>query len=328
MSQHDQFTTGQVESAIKDFLKFGEDQNGIGHKGYFSGSGWAANCLRSHLAALSATQPAQAAQSETCPTCGESEPYSGACGTSASDTRALCKRKAQAAQGAGEVVATCPNCEGSGEVTEASDSSPDAHEITVACPHCKGTGALEDAYSGVVELLKQATEKWYQALPYMVAHRNKSQGLPPPSLLAADAAQPAPVVPEGWKLVPVEPTREMMDAMPGLPAIGAAGDMDLKNLGWSLKEIQNRHRWMGAIAATPTPPAQAAADARDACPDDLRSWGWSVAVHNDYRLSGEAHTFWLFTKDGQAVKGEGRTDAEALNQVRAALATHQQGGSK
>lgn len=53
----------------------------------------------------------------------------------------------------------------------------------------------------------------------------------------------------------------------------------------------------------------------------LRADGWSVAVHNDYRLNGEAHTFWLFTKDGRAVKGEGRTDAEALDAVRAALAT-------
>lgn len=52
-------------------------------------------------------------------------------------------------------------------------------------------------------------------------------------------------------------------------------------------------------------------------PDDIRALGWVVAVHNDYRLNGEAHTFWLFTKDGRAVKGEGRTDAEALVQVRA-----------
>lgn len=51
-------------------------------------------------------------------------------------------------------------------------------------------------------------------------------------------------------------------------------------------------------------------------PDDIRSLGWTVAVHNDYRLSGISHTFWLFTKDGEALKGEGRTDAEALDQIR------------
>jgi predicted nucleic acid-binding Zn-ribbon protein len=55
---------------------------------------------------------------------------------------------------------------------------------------------------------------------------------------------------------------------------------------------------------------------RAADPDDLRALGWAVAVHNDYRLNGEPHTFWLMTRDGRAVKGEGRTDAEALGQVR------------
>lgn len=54
-------------------------------------------------------------------------------------------------------------------------------------------------------------------------------------------------------------------------------------------------------------------------PDDIRGMGWMVAVHNDYRLGGEFHTFWLFTKDGRAVKGEGRTDREALDVVRATL---------
>jgi hypothetical protein len=54
-------------------------------------------------------------------------------------------------------------------------------------------------------------------------------------------------------------------------------------------------------------------------PDDIRAAGWSVAVHNDYRLNGETHTFWLFTKGSRALKGEGGTDAEALNEVRAQL---------
>jgi len=41
-----------------------------------------------------------------------------------------------------------------------------------------------------------------------------------------------------------------------------------------------------------------------------------VAVHNDYRLNGKAHTFWLFTHpNGRWVKGEGKTDNEALVQM-------------
>ena len=62
---------------------------------------------------------------------------------------------------------------------------------------------------------------------------------------------------------------------------------------------------------------EAPADPRvESCPDDLRAAGWSVAVHNDYRLNGQPHTFWLFTSGDRNVKGEGRTDAEALGQCR------------
>lgn len=52
----------------------------------------------------------------------------------------------------------------------------------------------------------------------------------------------------------------------------------------------------------------------------LRSAGWMVAVHNDYRLNGRRMTFWLFTKGDRAVKGEGETDSEALAQVAAQVA--------
>jgi hypothetical protein len=39
----------------------------------------------------------------------------------------------------------------------------------------------------------------------------------------------------------------------------------------------------------------------------LRAQGWMVAAHNDYRLDGQAMTFWLFThQDGRYVKGRGR----------------------
>jgi len=54
-------------------------------------------------------------------------------------------------------------------------------------------------------------------------------------------------------------------------------------------------------------------------PGDLRALGWSVAIHNDYRQDGKFHTFWLLTKGGQCVKGEGESDAEALNQIRVAI---------
>jgi len=37
-----------------------------------------------------------------------------------------------------------------------------------------------------------------------------------------------------------------------------------------------------------------------------------VAVHNDYMLGGQRHTFWLLTKGSRCIKGEARTDKEAL----------------
>lgn len=48
----------------------------------------------------------------------------------------------------------------------------------------------------------------------------------------------------------------------------------------------------------------------------MREAGWSVAVHNDYKLEGSSMTFWLFTHgNGRWVKGEGPTDVEALEQA-------------
>lgn len=62
---------------------------------------------------------------------------------------------------------------------------------------------------------------------------------------------------------------------------------------------------------------------QESSPDDIRALGWAVAVHNDYRQFGTPCTFWLFTKGDRAVKGEGASDAEALNKVRAVLASPQ-----
>lgn len=62
-------------------------------------------------------------------------------------------------------------------------------------------------------------------------------------------------------------------------------------------------------------------------PNDIRRAGWAVAIHNDYRLNGQACTFWAFTKKlpsgvTVAVKGEGESDAVALNAVRHEIAHH------
>lgn len=49
----------------------------------------------------------------------------------------------------------------------------------------------------------------------------------------------------------------------------------------------------------------------------LRACGWTVAVHNDYRKGKKLFTFWLMTRasDGRFLKGEGATDAIAVDQI-------------
>jgi hypothetical protein len=60
----------------------------------------------------------------------------------------------------------------------------------------------------------------------------------------------------------------------------------------------------------------------DSLLSELRAKGWTVAVHNDYRLTGVHHTFWLFTRGDVALKGEGLSDLEALKTVLAQTERH------
>jgi hypothetical protein len=76
----------------------------------------------------------------------------------------------------------------------------------------------------------------------------------------------------------------------------------------------------GMEAEQPHPAAPA--DAGDAIMalSEMRAKGWTVAVHNDYRLDGQPMTFWLFTHEASErfVKGEGPTDWAAVKQALAA----------
>lgn len=62
--------------------------------------------------------------------------------------------------------------------------------------------------------------------------------------------------PEGWKLVPVEPTLEQLEAMPSLPAIKLPMPENLKHL--RPHQYQNRERYLAALSASPLPPAPGA----------------------------------------------------------------------
>lgn len=71
--------------------------------------------------------------------------------------------------------------------------------------------------------------------------------------------------------------------------------------------------------------AQAAAAPATECEsvlDGLRSDGWQVAIHNDFRIAGRPRTFWRMVnpETGRYVDGEGADDAEALAACRSAAA--------
>lgn len=46
------FSNNEVICALEQFLEYGESQYGKSQQGYFSGSGFAARCLRFHLEEL------------------------------------------------------------------------------------------------------------------------------------------------------------------------------------------------------------------------------------------------------------------------------------
>jgi hypothetical protein len=60
-----EFTRDQIIEAIRQFLNYGEETYNpkelvgktFGHRGYFSGDGWAASCLRAHLEELKKLKP-------------------------------------------------------------------------------------------------------------------------------------------------------------------------------------------------------------------------------------------------------------------------------
>ena len=58
--------------------------------------------------------------------------------------------------------------------------------------------------------------------------------------------------------------------------------------------------------------------------DTLRAKGWSVAAHNDYKQSGNPHTFWLLTKGNRCYRGEGVTDWLALSNIATEIQFHEE----
>lgn len=92
-------------------------------------------------------------------------------------------------------------------------------------------------------------------------------------------------------------------------------DMDGCMVGVSRQALDEVLDYVNSYArrASPTPPATEGWGEREGALARLRAAGWSVAVHNDYRLNGVPATFWLFTHpNGRWIKGEGESDDAAL----------------
>jgi hypothetical protein len=68
-----------------------------------------------------------------------------------------------------------------------------------------------------------------------------------------------------WKVVPVEPTKEMCEAAPALPAIHAVDDLPLAEAGWSPKAIINRKRYRAMLSAAPSISGEPKAKWCEAC---------------------------------------------------------------
>lgn len=56
MNQDEEFTLSQVIHSLKHFLALGERTPSVAHSGYCSGEGYAARCVRAHVAELEKRQ--------------------------------------------------------------------------------------------------------------------------------------------------------------------------------------------------------------------------------------------------------------------------------
>ena len=58
-------------------------------------------------------------------------------------------------------------------------------------------------------------------------------------------------LPEGWQMVPVEPTREMMAS--AMSAVTQPQDLLYSQSGWGMNEVAARTRYCAMLSAAPSP---------------------------------------------------------------------------
>jgi hypothetical protein len=132
--------------------------------------------------------------------------------------------------------------------------------------------------------------------------------------LTAELQEVRKAAPAGWKLVPVEPTREMMEAMPRMPPLRAEG-LPFRAEGWSLNAITNLERWAAAIKAAPDAPASTALaqwiDVSERKPEKFQevliafAGQCSIASTGQYTDSPHDHGGWCYPAENHGANDAG-----------------------
>lgn len=118
-------------------------------------------------------------------------------------------------------------------------------------PMCmaKRVEELEAQVRVMAELLRDLHEHIGTSIPQTISDHYRGCDLLDRIDAVLAGKLPAPVVPEGWKLVPVEPTREMMAA--AMSAVTQPQDLLHSQSGWGMNEMAARTRYCAMLAATP-----------------------------------------------------------------------------
>jgi len=112
-----------------------------------------------------------------------------------------------------------------------------------------------------------------------------------------------------------ERTREELSAAAKKSAVKAAKIEDLlkEMLAEEARRLATRTE---AEAAAKVPPLQVTIGI-------FRGLGWLVESHHDSIHEGELRTTWIFAKGSMVIRGCGRDDVEALEQIRSAVMQHE-----
>lgn len=166
-------------------------------------------------------------------------------------------------------------------------------------------------------------EPLYTAPPAQ-AHQPLTQWPPVPLGRVPEQAQQAAGVPEGWKLVPIKPTGDMIDEGNQSRLYREHGGLHEPGV-LSARTYNTKQAWAAMLAAAPTAPAQVPEDAR--LLDAVRDNSWKLDPFDMPTGGGDADIGWRVVQYHMGEPTE-RVVAEAYEDdpraaIRAAMAATQ-----